>query len=82
MTYENFVICTYLVLGFCFGLVTFSHRYLFSEGPHKAESPAPTSWLEGRVFWVMICTWLWPILLLTGINSAWILAKRRVSTKN
>jgi len=25
----------------------------------------------------MVCTFLWPIMILTGINSAWILAKRK-----
>jgi hypothetical protein len=25
----------------------------------------------------MVCTFLWPIMILTGLNSAWILAKRK-----
>jgi hypothetical protein len=29
------------------------------------------------VLWLMVCTFLWPLMVLTGLNSAWILAKRK-----
>ena len=77
MTYEFIVIGLYLFFGICFGFVTFANRHLFSEGPEKPENSDQTSSLEGRVFWVLICTWLWPIMVLTGLNTAWVLAKRK-----
>ncbi len=77
MSFENIVIPLYLFLGVCFGFATFSHRHLFSEGPDKESKAEQDSVLAGRVFWIMICTWLWPIMVFTGINSAFILAKRK-----
>ena len=81
MTAEYIVICVYLFAGVCFGLLTFPHRHLFSEGPTKSEGADASSVLEGRIFWVLIATWLWPILALTGINTALILAKRQKQIK-
>ncbi len=81
MTAEYIVICSYLCAGVCFGLVTFSHRHLFSEGPTKSDSADASSVLEGRAFWVLISTWLWPILVLTGINTVFILARRQKQLK-
>lgn len=81
MSYENIAIPLYLFLGVCFGFATFSHRHLFSEGPDKVGKGEPASVLEGRTFWIMICTWLWPIMVFTGINSAVILAKRKKVNK-
>lgn len=75
----NAYIFTFLVVGACFGLATFSHRHLFSEGPHRAEAAPPGSSLASRAFWAMVCTFLWPVMIITGINSAWILAKRKKS---
>ncbi|MBP7920287.1 MAG: hypothetical protein KAZ43_01040 [Limnohabitans sp.] len=54
---------------------------MFSEGPTKSDSADASSVLEGRAFWVLIATWLWPILVLTGINTAFILAKRQKQLK-
>ena len=79
MTYEMAVICSFLFLGMCFGFVTFTHRHLFSEGPDKENKSEQASVLEGRTFWIMICTWLWPIMVFTGLNSVYILAKRKKS---
>ena len=79
MSFETILIPLYLFLGVCFGFATFSHRHLFSEGPDKESKAEQASVLEGRVFWIMICTWLWPIMVLTGLNSAYILAKRKKS---
>lgn len=76
----NAYIFTFLVVGACFGLATFSHRHLFSEGPHQAEDALPGSSLASRAFWAMVCTFLWPVMIVTGINSAWILAKRKNQT--
>ena len=73
----NMYIVVFLLFGAGFGLLTFSYRHIFSEGPYKAETPPDGSTLASRVFWAMVCTFLWPIMILTGINSAWILAKRK-----
>jgi hypothetical protein len=74
---EYIFICLFLFFGACFGFVTYSQRHLFSEGPRKATDSDQTSPLEGRVFWVMVCTFLWPIMVITRINTAWILYKRK-----
>lgn len=77
MTYEQIVISLYLFVGVCLGLATFSNRHLFSEGPDKATQTDQASELKVRIFWTLICTWLWPIMVFTGINTAVILAKRK-----
>ena len=77
MTSELIVICLYLFFGVCFGFVTYPYRHFFSEGPEKSKNSDQSSPLEGRVFWVLICTWLWPIMAITGLNTAWILSKRK-----
>jgi hypothetical protein len=81
MTHKNAFIFLFLFLGICFGFASYSNRHLFSEGPQKADKPNPTSLLEGRVFWVLVCMWLWPIMVITGINSAWIIFKRKKNLK-
>jgi hypothetical protein len=70
-------ICLYLIFGACFGFATYSQRHLFSEGPRKAIDSDQASPLEGRFFWILLCTLLWPIMAITGINTAWVLFKRR-----
>jgi uncharacterized BrkB/YihY/UPF0761 family membrane protein len=76
----NIYIYLFLLFGLVFGLSTFSYMHIFSEGPHKADSPEDGSTLGGRVLWAMVCTFLWPIMILTGLNSARILAKRKRQT--
>jgi len=73
----NLYICSFLLFGTAFGLATFDCRHLFSEGPRKVDDPPEGPSLASRVFWVMVCTFLWPVMVLTGLNTAWILAKRR-----
>jgi hypothetical protein len=73
----NMYIVVFLLFGAGFGLLTFSYRHIFSEGPNKVETPPDGPTLASRVLWAMVCTFLWPIMILTGINSAWILAKRK-----
>lgn len=73
----NAYIATFLVVGAVFGLASFSVRHLFSEGPHKPENTLETQSLSARVFWVMVCTFLWPVMVLTGVNSAFIIARRK-----
>ena len=70
-------IFVFLVFGAVFGLVTFSRRHLFSEGPKKLEESTEDNNLGRRVIWMLICTFLWPIMVLTGLNSLRILSKRK-----
>jgi hypothetical protein len=77
VSYEQIVISAYLSLGTCFGWLTFTNRHLFSEGPDKEAQTERGSSLKGRIFWTLVCTWLWPVMVLTGINTAVILAKRK-----
>ena len=77
LVYENLVIFIYILVGAGFGLASFPYRNLFSEGPEKVNDSEQTSLLRGRLFWVLVCTWLWPIMVLTGINTARIISKRK-----
>ena len=77
MTTAYAFICLFLMFGAIFGFVTYSKRHLFSEGPQKAKESNQTSSLGSRIFWVLVCTLLWPIMVITGMNTAWILYKRR-----
>ena len=77
MTATYTYIGLFLLLGACFGFATYSQRHLFSEGPRKAVDTDQASFLDGRIFWILLCTLLWPIMLITGINTAWILFKRK-----
>ena len=73
----NIYIYLFLVFGAVFGLSTFSFRHMFSEGPQQVEmSEKGTTW-RARVLWAMVCTFLWPIMVLTGLNSLRIMAKRK-----
>ena len=73
----NMYILVFLLFGAVFGLLTFSYRHIFSEGPSKVETPPDGPTLVSRVMWAMVCTFLWPIMILSGIHSAWILSKRK-----
>ena len=71
-------IALFLAFGFCFGLATYSNRHLFSEGPtQRRDKSEPTPLLDGRVMWTLTCTMLWPLMVLTGLNTWWILSRRR-----
>lgn len=77
MTNAYTFICLFLIFGASFGFATYSKRHLFSEGPQKANDSDQASSLKGRIFWIVLCTLLWPIMVITGINTAWILFKRK-----
>jgi hypothetical protein len=69
----------FLAFGACFGVVTFSRRHLFSEGPSRAAQSGDeddTFWQ--RLIWVLSCSALWPLMLLTGAVSLWRLRGARV----
>ena len=73
----NLAIVVFFVLGFCFSLATYSSRHLFSEGPTQRNDESKTDLMNGRLMWTLICTVLWPLMVLTGLHSWWILARRR-----
>lgn len=73
----NLYIATFLLAGALFGLFSYSNRHLFSEGPHKADAPSAQNDFGPRLYWGLVCTFLWPILLLTGLNSLVILSRRK-----
>lgn len=65
----NAQIVSFLVFGVLFGLATYSNRHLFSEGSTTRADPGERGPMDGRVTWVAISCFLWPILMLTGIYS-------------
>lgn len=65
----------FLVFGALFGLVTYSRRHLFSEGPTSRSTEGSRGPADGRLMWVLICTALWPLMALTGVHSLWRLAR-------
>ena len=77
MMTDTTFISLFIVFGACFGFVTFSQRHLFSEGPHTAKELDGNPFFESRIFWVLLCASLWPIMVLTRIHTAWLLNKRR-----
>ncbi len=73
----NLYMWLFICFGAIFGAVTFPWRHLFSEGPRKVDDPADGASLATRAFWISLCALLWPLMALTGLNTAWILAKRK-----
>ena len=72
----NNLLYLYLAAGLLVGLLTLRHRALFSEGPAR-RSDSPPTWFDGPMFWVAFCLFWWPVTLLTGLNTAWIMSKRK-----
>lgn len=67
----------FLLFGLCLGIASYSNRHLFSEGPTTLEPPEGRRGWVSVVYWLLLCALLWPIMLLTGLNTAWVLAKRK-----
>ena len=70
----------FLAFGACFGLATFTHRHLFSEGPSR-QGHSGDDTLAQRVIWVLVCSGLWPLMALTGLVSLWRLRRVRVQAR-
>ncbi len=70
-------IMLFFVLGALFGLATGSSQHLFSEGAVRRGKDAVPYSRGSRVLWVLICSCLWPIFLLTGAPTLWRLARAR-----
>lgn len=69
----------YLLVGAAFGLATFSHKHLFSEGPESPAGAQQPDAMNGRLMWVLICSCLWPVMALTGVYSFWRLRRQRAA---
>lgn len=65
----NVYILAFLVVGAAFGVATRRHQHLFSEGCSDKNKQGP--WL----LWVPICSFLWPLMVLTGLHSWWRLSR-------
>ena len=72
-------IVLYFLFGALFGLATFSNRHLFSEGPTTRDESGASGSRFARLGWALLCSSLWPIMILTGLHSAWRLARRRAT---
>lgn len=72
----NHWILLFLALGAVFGLATYPWQHVFSEGPSRPPPRRPGPNLPGRLLWAMVCTFLWPLMVLTGMVAAWRLLRR------
>jgi hypothetical protein len=66
----DLLIPLFLAAGLVFGLLTYRHRHLFGEGPPERHADAGDG-LNGRLFWALVATFLWPILLVGGLHGLW-----------
>lgn len=64
-------IVLFIVFGAVFGWLSFAHRHLFSEGPTRRPDLGESGSLGARLVWVMVCSALWPLMVLTGLYSLW-----------
>lgn len=61
------LLTVFCLVGALFGLTTASRRHLFSEGHSR---PGARDGWRPRAGWVLLCTLLWPLMLLTGAFNA------------
>lgn len=66
----NLFIISFLLFGALFGAATGRLQYLFSEGSTGRDKQG------NRLLWVMICTFLWPLMALNGLHSWWRLSRK------
>jgi hypothetical protein len=67
----DLLIPAFLATGLLFGLATYRHRHLFGEGPPDPAHADLADGLKGRTFWVVLCTFLWPLQLVGGLHGLW-----------
>lgn len=72
----------FFACGAVFGFATFSHRHLFSEGHTRPGQPGEDSGLGSRLVWVMLCSALWPLFILSGLYSAGYRARQRARVRS
>lgn len=66
----NLFIIAFLAFGALFGVATGREQHRFSEGTTSRDKQG------NRVLWVMICTFLWPLMALNGLHTWWRLSRR------
>jgi hypothetical protein len=72
----NGFILAFLALGAVFGWLSFEQRHHFSEGSTRADgSGGPWQ----RAGWVLLCSALWPLMLVSGAFGWW---KRRLRARS
>jgi hypothetical protein len=71
-------ILLFLAFGALFGLATYSRRHLFSEGTTARRNVASDP-LDTRLMWTLICSCLWPLMIVTGTYSA--LRRARINSR-
>lgn len=64
----NTAILAFLTFGAVFGWFSFEQRHHFSEGSTRAAD-GNGGWQ--RVGWVLLCSALWPLMLLSGAFGWW-----------
>jgi hypothetical protein len=69
-TMPYYEIALFVSFGFLFGQLTYTRRHLFGEGPPDQYAD-PEGGLKGRLFWVTICTLLWPVQIVSGLHGLW-----------
>lgn len=74
-------IVMFLVFGAFFGLATCSNRHLFSEGPSRRKDDSERDALDSWPMWVAICTFLWPLMVMTGLYALWQRSRVRVRAR-
>lgn len=66
---SNLVILSFLAFGTVFGVLTCSRRGLFGEG-HPDRYVDPTGGgPQSLALWVVTCTFLWPVLIISGLHG-------------
>lgn len=70
----NLFIITFLAFGALFGLATGRHQHYFSEGSTGRDKQG------SRVLWVLICSFLWPLMALTGLHTWWRLTRAKAGS--
>jgi len=64
----NGFILAFFALGAVFGLLSFEQRHHFSEGSTRAEGRGTALQRAG---WVLLCSALWPLMLVSGAFGWW-----------
>jgi hypothetical protein len=72
----NGFIFAFLAVGAVFGWLSFDQRHHFSEGSTKPDAAGPHRQRQ-RAGWVLLCTALWPLMMVSGAFGWW---QRRVRT--
>jgi hypothetical protein len=71
----------FVLLGLAFGLLSASRRHWFSEGVTRPDADDPRGERRERALWVLLCSLLWPLMLLTGLHSWWLMSRRARSAR-